>query len=313
MRMIPIASTLHPVSRRPLPSPVRHAVAWAAAVALIATGCSSEPTDGGSLVVAAGFAPLEDVVGAVTAGTDVVVLPLVPHGEEAHEYEPTAQQLDRLADARALFLLHGFQPAVDAAAAALDGEVVDLFEGIPRIETTDGVADPHVWLDPENMATMAGTVAAALSRLDPDRASTWTANAEAYAASMRDLDAEMTAGLTGCASDLLVSGHDAFGYLAAAYGLRNTSIAGISPSEEPSAAALEALATLARSEGVTTVFFEEGLPADLSATLAAEVGAAAARLDPVEALSAEQIAAGADYTSIMRDNLAALRAGLGCP
>jgi len=287
-------------------------LALVGALALSAVACGSESTPSGALVVAAGFAPLEDVVAAVTAGTDVVVIPLVPHGEEAHEYEPTAKQLDQLADAEVLFLLDGFQPAVDAAAASLDGEVVDLFADIERIDSADGVADPHVWLDPTNMATMAGTVAAALSRIDPSRSTTWTANAAAYAARMTDLDGEMTVGLTDCASDLLVTGHDAFGYLAAAYGLRSVSIAGISPSEEPSAATLEALAELARTEGVTTIFFEEGLPADLSATLADEVGATAAQLDPVEALSAEQIAAGDNYASIMRANLAALRSGLGC-
>lgn len=283
------------------------------ALAFIGVACSDDEPSSGALVVAAGFAPLEDVVRAVTVGTDVVVASVVPQGEEAHEYEPTAKQLDELGDARALFLLSGFQPAVDAAATALDGEVIDLFSGIERIDSADGVADPHVWLDPTNMATMATTVADALSRIDPSRESTWQANAAAYAEAMNALDAEMSTGLTGCASDLLVTGHDAFGYLAAAYGLRNMPIAGISPSEEPSAATLESLAALARDEGVTTIFFEEGLPGDLSATLADEVGATAAQLDPVEALSADQIAAGDDYASIMRSNLTALRAGLGCP
>ncbi|MFZ9481857.1 MAG: metal ABC transporter substrate-binding protein [Ilumatobacteraceae bacterium] len=283
------------------------------ALAFIGVGCSDDEPSSGALVVAAGFAPLEDVVRAVTVGTDVVVATVVPEGEEAHEYEPTAKQLGELGGARALFLLSGFQPSVDAAATALDGEVIDLFSGIERIDSADGVDDPHVWLDPTNMATMATTVADALSRIDPSRESTWRANAAAYAENMKALDEEMSSGLTGCASDLLVTGHDAFGYLAAAYGLRNMPIAGISPSEEPSAATLESLAALARDEGVTTIFFEEGLPGDLSATLADEVGATAAQLDPVEALSADQIAAGDDYASIMRSNLTALRAGLGCP
>lgn len=283
------------------------------ALAFIGVGCSNDEPSSGALVVAAGFAPLEDVVRAVTVGTDVVVATVVPEGEEAHEYEPTAKQLGELGGARALFLLSGFQPSVDAAATALDGEVIDLFSGIERIDSADGVDDPHVWLDPTNMATMATTVADALSRIDPSRESTWRANAAAYAENMKALDEEMSSGLTGCASDLLVTGHDAFGYLAAAYGLRNMPIAGISPSEEPSAATLESLAALARDEGVTTIFFEEGLPGDLSATLADEVGATAAQLDPVEALSADQIAAGDDYASIMRSNLTALRAGLGCP
>jgi zinc transport system substrate-binding protein len=90
------------------------------------------------------------------------------------------------------------------------------------------------------------------------------------------------------------------------------SISGISPSEEPSAEALEEIAAFASTNGVDTIFFEENLPADLSRTVADEIGATTARLDPIEAPSTDQLAAGATYVSLMGDNLDALRTGLGC-
>jgi zinc transport system substrate-binding protein len=48
-------------------------------------------------------------------------------------------------------------------------------------------------------------------------------------------------------------------------------------------------------------------------TLAREAGGLrTAVLDPLEGLSDERIEDGADYLSVMRDNLAALRKALGC-
>jgi zinc transport system substrate-binding protein len=47
-------------------------------------------------------------------------------------------------------------------------------------------------------------------------------------------------------------------------------------------------------------------------TIAREADAEVATLDPIEGLSEKRLAAGEDYASVMRDNLAALRKALGC-
>ena len=67
-----------------------------------------------------------------------------------------------------------------------------------------------------------------------------------------------------------------------------------------------------RSIGATTVFFETLVSPRLAETVAREVGATTAVLDPLEGLTEEEIAAGEDYFSVMRENLAALREALGC-
>jgi zinc transport system substrate-binding protein len=60
------------------------------------------------------------------------------------------------------------------------------------------------------------------------------------------------------------------------------------------------------------VFTEDLVPAEVAQTLAAEAGLVTARLSPLEGLTDEQAAAGADYLSVMRDNLENLRDGLAC-
>jgi zinc transport system substrate-binding protein len=67
-----------------------------------------------------------------------------------------------------------------------------------------------------------------------------------------------------------------------------------------------------RESGATTVFAEPLVSDRVAETVAREAGATVATLDPVEGLSEERLAAGEDYLSVMRANLAALREALGC-
>ena len=64
--------------------------------------------------------------------------------------------------------------------------------------------------------------------------------------------------------------------------------------------------------GVTTVFTEELVSAEVAETLASEAGLATAVLSPLEGLTEERAAAGEDYLSVMRANLEVMRDGLGC-
>ena len=302
------------------------------ALPLALVACGDDSSGGGAgdrLTVAAAFYPIESIVRSV-GGDAIDVVTLVPPGEEAHEYEPTPQQLTELGEADVVvYLGQGFQPNVEKALESLPGDVVrlDLLEGLTllpiseQLPGTEGEAegealetgnDPHVWLDPSNMQAMADAVATTLADADPAGADGYTQRLGEYDAALGELDAEFTTGLATCESDVLVTSHRAFGYLAAAYDLTQIAIAGISPSEEPSAKSLEAVAAFAKDNGVTTIFFEENLPDDLAATVAAEIGAGTDVLDPIESLSTEQLDQDADYLSVMRQNLAALSTGLRC-
>jgi zinc transport system substrate-binding protein len=63
---------------------------------------------------------------------------------------------------------------------------------------------------------------------------------------------------------------------------------------------------------VTTIFTETLVSPAVAETLAREAGVRTAVLDPIEGLTAEREAAGEDYASVMRRNLAELREALGC-
>jgi zinc transport system substrate-binding protein len=236
-----------------------------------------------------------------------------------------------------VLLGNGFQPSLEKEVSGLPARVrrIDLLKGQRLLPvagplagtegSVDGEAlgggalggerdqlDPHVWLDPVRMAAMAGDVAAALRVLAPGEATQIDANLAEYRTRLDALHHDMVAGLAGCSSRVLVTSHRAFGYLAARYGLTQVAIAGVSSSDEPSARTLRAVSDYVRAHGVRTVFFQQSLPRDLAQTVAGEAGAQVAMLDSLEAPTHEQLAAHADYVSLMRADLATLRDGLGC-
>jgi zinc transport system substrate-binding protein len=57
-------------------------------------------------------------------------------------------------------------------------------------EVLDGDVDPHVWLDPSRMITMAGAITDAFAPANPDHAATYDANADTYLRDLRGLDGE---------------------------------------------------------------------------------------------------------------------------
>ncbi|GAB3943143.1 hypothetical protein GCM10027614_31360 [Micromonospora vulcania] len=89
-----------------------------------------------------------------------------------------------------------------------------------------------------------------------------------------------------------MTSHTAFGYLADRYGLDQVGVTGLSPDVEPSPQRLAQVIEEARAHKTTTIFFETLVSPKVAETIAGEVGARTAVLDPIEGLAA---GTGADY------------------
>jgi zinc transport system substrate-binding protein len=233
---------------------------------------------------------------------------------EPHDLELSARQIGDLVDADLVtYLGGGFQPALEDALAGIDGPIkfdaLQIEEPLRGAEAgeNDSIVDPHVWLDPLRMAGIVDELARRLSDLDPDGAALYKENAQALERELTQLDQEYTRGLKHCRSHQIVTSHDAFGYLAARYGLEQISVAGIDPEAEPSPGRLSEVADFVTQHHINTIFFEELAPPDLAETLARETGAQTEVLSPLES-KPEQ----GDYIDVMRSNLDRLRTALGC-
>jgi zinc transport system substrate-binding protein len=277
-----------------------------AALAVAVVGCGGS-TDGSTgeppaaeeqLAVIAGFYPL--AYAAELIGGDIVsVENLTPPGVEPHDLELSARDVERVRAADlVVYLGQGFQPALEDAVEGAGGRALDLLEGLPL----EG-QDPHVWLDPSLYAKIVGRLGEELGR---------TAAADALVDDLVGLDQELEQGLANCERRVIVTGHEAFTYLAARYGLEQIAVTGLSPEAEPSPRDLQGVVEAVRESGATTVFAETLVSPELAETIAREAGAEVAVLNPLEGVTEDERKAGADYFSVMRENLAVLREALEC-
>lgn len=279
---------------------------------LLLAGCSStedatstQPSQATQAQVAVSHYPVQYLVERV-GGDLVAIEELTSPGTEPHDLELSPQQVGTVQNAKALFYIAGFQPAIDEAAAQAQGDAVDLTQGL-TLRQQDGVEDPHVWLDPELMGQMAGTIAETLASVDPDNAAQYRDNASAVQAQMGSLDADWSAGTATCDSRTMVVSHEAFGYLTDRYDFTQKGISGLSPESEPSASAIAELARFVTDNGVSTVYTETAIDPAVAETIAQEAGARTSTLDPLETAPAT-----GDYDSAMRENLAVVVAGQSC-
>ncbi|MGN7413238.1 metal ABC transporter solute-binding protein, Zn/Mn family [Paenibacillus sp. SAF-068] len=173
-----------------------------------------------------------------------------------------------------------------------------------------GGLDPHVWLSPALAIKEVRNIEAGLAQAAPEHAEQFKQNADAYVAQLESLDQDFKAAVADSKRKDFITQHAAFGYLAQEYGLQQVPIAGLSPEQEPSAAQMASVIDFAKEHQVKTIFFETLVSSKVSETIASEVGAKTAVLNPIEGLTEEEITAGMDYISVMRQNLEALKLAL---
>jgi zinc transport system substrate-binding protein len=302
--------------------------AWVMAVAAVGAmvaGCGGgggASAAGDKLTVQASFYPLQWLTEQV-GGDAVTVSNLTKPGAEPHDLELTPQDVAEIARAGLVVYLSGLQPAVDEAvrdqaadrafdaakSANLDLTFTPIEEG--RAATDEaGSVDPHFWLDPKRLADVGDALAARLGQAMPGRAAAFTERARSVRATLEALDADYRGKLAHCANKDLVTSHNAFGYLAQAYGLKQVGITGLTPEEEPSPTDLAAVTQFVRTNGVKTIYYETLVSPSIADTVARETGAGTAVLDPIEGLNDHS--QGHDYLDVMRSNLANIVNGQPC-
>ncbi len=281
----------------------------AALVAWRVASLAPEAAPNGTVRVVATFYPLADFAERI-GGARVFVKTLTPAGSEPHDYEPTPRDLLAAREANVVLMNGGLDAWMDRIVPDLRHggvRVARMADAIPSIEK-----DPHAWLDPVLAERMVASIQDAFVTADPAHADEYRANGERVIFDLRRLGNAYSSGLATCTSRTVVVSHDALGYLGNRYGLRILPIAGLSPDEEPSPRRMTEIASLARAAGARVIFFEELVSPKLAETIAREIGAQTDILDPIEGLTENKKVIGANYFTLMRQNLDALRSALLC-
>jgi ABC-type Zn uptake system ZnuABC Zn-binding protein ZnuA len=263
-----------------------------------------------------------DVVKAV-GGADVDVTSLVPLGVDPHAFEPAPRDVQRLADADLVFI-NGF-----GLESFLGDLLRDAGGGTPLISVSQGITplaaagdgeqgegparpDPHIWLDPNNVARWTETIEAALAAVDPAHSGAYAARAEAYRAELADLDREIRESVSRIPPEnrRLVTDHDELAYFADEYGftVAGTVIPGASSLAEPSPGRLAALLQTVRSEAIPAIFVSSVVNPSLIETFARDAGVHIVSLQAHSLTTSDGPAP--TYLDLMRYNAEAIAAAL---
>lgn len=205
----------------------------------------------------------------IIGGDRVEVETLMGPGVDPHLYRQTRRDIVALTRADAVFW-HGLalELQLEEFLDRLSGHtpVYAVGEAVPeeaRLPAGDfaGQFDPHVWMDPSRWRYVVEAIRDALSELHPAGRDAFAARTDAYLAELEALDAyaREVLGSLPAGRRLLVTAHDAFGYLGEAYDLEVVGIQGISTESEAGLARIESLVRLLVERRVPAIFVESSV------------------------------------------------------
>ena len=266
-------------------------------IAILATSCVPASTgDDGGLNVLTSTTFLADIAQNI-AGDRVKVESLLPFGADPHAYQAAPADVIKITESTFLILNgieyeHFIEPLLENA----EGErtIVEATDGLePRhmqerqgeehaeeTELEEGneheAGDPHMWLDPNLVATYVENIRDGLIEADSEGAAKYSVNADSYIVQLKELDAWIVEQVNTIPAErrLLMTNHEALGYFADRYGFEIVDTILPSFSSEASASAWEIAAAVeaVKSSGAPAIFLDEVENADLADQIAAETG-----------------------------------------
>ena len=150
------------------------------ALALLLSGCAAQKSEPSADILAT-TAPVAQIVGAITAGTDLTVATLISEPVSCvHDYALSVDQMRAVEQAKLIVISGaGLEEFMGDTLASCD-VVIDASEGLALLPGEEGESDPHIWLAPENMIAMTHTVETALAAEYPQHAALFAENADIW-------------------------------------------------------------------------------------------------------------------------------------
>ena len=305
--------------------------------------------EGKKLSIVTTIFPVYDWVREVVGGNDnVEITMLLDSGVDLHSYQPTAQDIMKVATCDVFVYVGGESDewAEDALAEAVNPEMVvvnlveamgedikpeEIVEGMEHEhehdeedhEDADGEydhehedeVDEHVWLSLRNAQKLVKALAVALGEADPANAGNYAANADAYAGKLAALDAEYAAARENADFDTVLFGDRfPFRYLVDDYGLNYyAAFSGCSAESEASFETIVFLAGKVDELGLSTVLTIEGDNHRIAETIVGNTQSKNAKvlaMDSLQSTTGEDVKNGATYLGAMEANLEALKQAL---
>ena len=267
---------------------------------------------------------------------DVELTLLLDNGIDLHNYQPTADDIIKIARSDLFIYVGGESDAwvndlletsqnshVKALSmlACVDAKEEEAVEGMQEEAHECGHAhhgaeyDEHVWLSLRNAETITRAIADALCEADPAHAETYRANADAYIAQLAELDAQYADMVRHAArTAILFADRFPFRYLADDYGLTYyAAFAGCSAETEASFKTIAFLAKKVDELNLPAVLAIEGGNHAIAETVVASTQAknqVILSMNSLQSMTEADVQRGESYLSVMTQNLAILTQAL---
>jgi zinc/manganese transport system substrate-binding protein len=223
-------------------------------------------------------------------GTQANVVVLIPNGQDPHEWEPSAKDIETLYKADLIVQNGlGLEGGLEKTLSLAEAQGVKTFvasdhitirkvgqgEGVPNggPDQMVGASDPHLWTDP---LTMKQVLVALVGQIKTDLGLEVSVRAQDLENQLDSLNGEIATQVDSLpeANRKLVTGHDSLGYFAQRYGFKlvGAIIPSLTSQAEVSAADLASLKTLIQENQVKAIFSELGTPAAISDAIGRETG-----------------------------------------
>ena len=268
---------------------------------------SSSPKADSAILTSTTF--LADITQNI-AGDRVMVESLLPVGTDPHSYQPTPQDMTKIANSK-LLIINGaeYEHFIESLLENAGGErdVVEASAGIsPRTDANGGYgADPHMWLDPNNVIVYVENIHEALTYYDPDGAAIYQANADAYVAELKSLDAWIVEQVAQIPPErkILITNHESLGYFSERYGftVAGTVVESFSSGASPSAGQMAGLIDQIKASGALAIFLDAADNNTLAQQIADETGVSVVTDLHLEALT--DGAPAGTYIDMMKHNV----------
>lgn len=305
-------------------------------VGISACGKQEAEKEDGKLEIVTSFYPMYDFTKNVAKDKANVSM-LIDGGVESHDYEPSAKDMAKIQNADVfVYNSNEMETWVETVLENIDTSKVKVIEASKGIELLKGseshdeedhdehadeeeheghdhdhghshAFDPHVWLDPLLVKKEVKTISDALIEIDSKNKDYYEKNTTEYLSKLDKLNDDYVAAFEGAKSRKFVTQHTAFSYLANQYGLEQVAISGLSPDQEPTPKELKGIQDLVKKENINVIYTESSASEKIAKTIADATGAELAVLNPMESVSKKDRENGADYLSIMAENLEALK------
>ncbi len=274
------------------------------------------------------------------AGDSVDLVMLLDSGVDLHSFQPTAQDILRIAQCDLFIYIGGESDewVADALIASPNASrsTLNLMEALGQLalteETVEGMEseehigehdleeeeeekDEHIWLSLRNARVLTKAISDQLALLNPEEAELYSKNESAYQDALDQLDADYSSMISGAPFHTLLFGDRfPFRYLTEDYGLEYyAAFSGCSAETEASFNTIAFLAGKLSELHLPAVLTIEGTNHRIAETIvqaSGENNLVILTLNSLQSATSRDIDNGTDYLSVMKQNLEVLRQAL---